>query len=158
MTMAITYSFNATNPVVAPVATDKAIQVGDLVALSSGSAISALDFTWTTNLATTQENFASAFLGVSGQLKREDIALVYGNSVDNQIRVDCSGIYAGTYTGGALLVGDFVGPTSVSNVLQPQSLVKVATVALAIGRVVEALATTGTVKFQLLSAQNPVAR
>ena len=156
--MAITYSFNATNPVVAPVATDKAIQVGDLVALSSGSAISALDFTWDTNLATTQTAFASAFLGVSGQLKREDVALVYGNSVANQIRVDCSGIYAGDYTGSALLVGDFVGPTSVSNVLQPQSLVKVASAALAIGRVVEALAGTGTVKFQLLSAQNPVAR
>ena len=156
--MAITYSFNATNPVVAPVATDKAIQVGDLVALSSGSAISALDFTWDTNLATTQTAFASAFLGVSGQLKREDVALVYGNSVANQIRVDCSGIYAGDYTGSALLVGDFVGPTSVSNVLQPQSLVKVASAALAVGRVVEALAGTGTVKFQLLSAQNPVAR
>ena len=156
--MAITYSFNATNPVVAPVATNKAIQVGDLVALSSGSAISALDFTWDTNLATTQTAFASAFLGVSGQLKRADVALVYGNSVANQIRVDCSGIYAGDYTGSALLVGDFVGPTSVSNVLQPQSLVKVASAALAIGRVVEALAGTGTVKFQLLSAQNPVAR
>ena len=156
--MAITYSFNATNPVVAPVATNKAIQVGDLVALSSGSAISALDFTWDTNLATTQTAFASAFLGVSGQLKREDVALVYGNSVANQIRVDCSGIYAGDYTGSALLVGDFVGPTSVSNVLQPQSLVKVASAALAIGRVVEALAGTGTVKFQLLSSQNPVAR
>ena len=156
--MAITYSFNATNPVVAPVATNKAIQVGDLVALSSGSAISALDFTWDTNLATTQTAFASAFLGVSGQLKRADVALVYGNSVANQIRVDCSGIYAGDYTGSALLVGDFVGPTSVSNVLQPQSLVKVASAALAVGRVVEALAGTGTVKFQLLSAQNPVAR
>lgn len=156
--MAITYSFGATNPVVAPVATDKAISVGDLVALSSGSAISALDFPWDTNLATTQENFAGAFLGVSGQLKRDDIALVYGNSVANQIRIDCSGIYEGTYTGSALLVGDFVGPTSVSNVLQPQSLVKVATVDLAIGTVVEALSGTGTVKFQLLSAKNPVAR
>jgi hypothetical protein len=78
--MAITYSFNATNPVVAPVATNKASHVGDLVALSSGSAISALDFPWDTNLATTQTAFASAFLGVSGQLKRADIALVYGNS------------------------------------------------------------------------------
>jgi hypothetical protein len=156
--MAITYSFGATNPVVAPVATDKAISVGDLVALSSGSAISALDFPWDTDLATTQENFAGAFLGVSGQLKRDDIALVYGNSVANQIRIDCSGIYEGTYTGSALLVGDFVGPTSVSNVLQPQSLVKVATVDLAIGTVVEALSGTGTVKFQLLSAKNPVAR
>jgi len=156
--MAITYSFGATNPLVAPVATDKAISVGDLVALSSGSAISALDFPWDTDLATTQENFAGAFLGVSGQLKRDDIALVYGNSVANQIRVDCSGIYEGTYTGSALIVGDFVGPTSVSNVLQPQSLVKVASVDLAIGTVVEALSGTGTVKFQLLSAKNPVAR
>lgn len=156
--MAITYSFNATNPVVAPVATDKEIKVGDLVALSSGSAISALDFTWDTDLATTQENFAGAFLGVSGQLKRDTIALVYGNSVANQLRVDCSGIYEGTYTGSALVVGDFVGPTSVASVLQPQSLVKVASAALAVGRVVEALAATGTVKFQLLSAQNPVAR
>lgn len=156
--MAITYSFGATNPLVAPVATDKAISVGDLVALSSGSAISALDFPWDTDLATTQENFAGAFLGVSGQLKRDDIALVYGNSVANQIRIDCSGIYEGTYTGSALLVGDFVGPTSVSNVLQPQSLVKVASVDLAIGTVVEALSGTGTVKFQLLSAKNPVAR
>jgi len=156
--MAITYSFGATNPLVAPVATDKAISVGDLVALSSGSAISALDFPWDTDLATTQENFAGALLGVSGQLKRDDIALVYGNSVANQIRIDCSGIYEGTYTGSALLVGDFVGPTSVSNVLQPQSLVKVASVDLAIGTVVEALSGTGTVKFQLLSAKNPVAR
>ena len=156
--MAITYSFGATNPVVAPVATDKAISVGDLVALSSGSAISALDFPWDTDLATTQENFAGAFLGISGQLKRDDIALVYGNSVANQLRVDCSGIFEGTYTGSALVIGDFVGPTSVSEVLQPQSLVKVASVDLAIGTVVEALAGTGTVKFQLLSGKNPVAR
>lgn len=156
--MAITYSFNTTNPVVAPVATDKAISVGDLVALSSGSAISALDFPWDTNLATTQTAFASAFLGISGQAKKANVALVYGNSVANQVRVDCSGVFQGDYTGTALLVGDFVGPTSVSSVLQPQSLVKVASAALAVGRVVEALAGTGIVKFQLLSGQNPVAK
>ena len=38
------------------------------------------------------------------------------------------------------------------------ALVKVASAALAIGRVVEALAGTGIVKFQLLSGQNPVAK
>lgn len=156
--MAITYSFGATNPVVAPVATAKAIQVGDLVALSSGSAISAADFAWDTNLATTQTAFASALLGVSGQFKKADTALVYGNSVANQIRVDCSGVFQGDYTGSALLVGDFVGPTNSGNNLVPQSLVKVASAALAIGRVVEALSGTGTVKFQLLSGQNPVAK
>lgn len=156
--MAITYNYGTVNPVVAPVATDKAVQVGDLVALVSGSAVSASDFTWDTDLATTQENFVAAFLGISGQLKRDDVALVYGNSVANEIRVDCSGIYEGTYTGGALTVGSFVGPTSVSNVLQPQSLVEVASAARAIGRVVEAISGTGTVKFQLLSTLNSVAR
>lgn len=156
--MAITYNYGTTNPVVAPVATNKAIQVGDLVAISSGNAISAADFTWDTDLATTQENFAAAFLGVSGQLKRADIAKVYGNSNDNEIRIDCSGIYQGTYTGSALVVGDFVGPSNSGNALLPQSLVKVASKDLAIGSVVEALAGTGTVKFQLLSTLNSVAR
>ena len=156
--MAITYNYGSTNPVVAPVATNKAIQVGDLCAIVSGNAVSAADFTWDTDLATTQENFAAAFLGVSGQLKRADIAKVYGNSNDNEIRVDCSGIYQGTYTGSALVVGDFVGPSSSGSALLPQSLVKVASKDLAIGSVVEALAGTGTVKFQLLSTLNAVAR
>lgn len=156
--MAITYVYGTTNPVIAPVATAKAVAVGDLVALSSGSVISALDFTWDTNLATTQTAFALALLGVSGQSKVADKASVYGNSTANEIRVDCSGIFEATYTGTALLVGDFVGPTSVANVLQPQSLVKVATLALAVGTVVEAIDGTGTIKFQLLSSKNPVAR
>lgn len=156
--MAITYNYGTVNPVVAPVATGVAIQVSDLVALVSGSAVSASDFTWDTDLATTQENFAAAFLGISGQLKRDDVALVYGNSVANEIRVDCSGIYEGTYTGVALLVGEFVGPSNSGNALLPQSLVKVASKDLAIGSVVEANSGTGTVKFQLLSTLNSVAR
>ena len=62
--MAITYNYGSTNPVVAPVATNKAIQVGDLCAIVSGNAVSAADFTWDTDLATTQENFAAAFFRV----------------------------------------------------------------------------------------------
>jgi hypothetical protein len=156
--MAIRYSFNTTNPVMAEVDTTSAIALGDLVAQVSGEVISAADFTWTTNLATTQENFATAFLGISGQTKLEDVEKIYGNSVANQIRIDCSGIYEGDYTGGALVIGDYVGPSSAASVLLPQSLVKVATAALAIGRVVESLAGNGTVKFQLLSSLNSVSR
>jgi len=156
--MAITYVYGTTNPVVAPVATGVAVAVGDLTSLSAGSVVAASGFSWDTNLATTQEAFALALLGVSGQSKVADKASVYGNSNANEIRVDCSGIFEATYTGAALLVGDFVGPTSVANVLQPQSLVKVASLALAIGSVVEAAAGTGLIKFQLLSSKNPVAR
>jgi len=157
--MAITYNYGSTNPVVAPVATASAIKVGDLVAISSGNAISAADFTWDTDEATTQTNFAAAFLGVSGQLKRATVALVYGNSVANEIRIDCSGIYEADFTGGPVAVGDFVGPSSASNALLPQTLEKVDAKTKAIGSVVEANAgSSGVVKFQLLSTLNAVAR
>ena len=156
--MAIRYSFNTTNPVMAEVDTTSAIALGDLVAQVSGEVISATNFTWTTNLATTQENFATAFLGISGQTKLANVEKIYGNSVANQIRIDCSGIYEGDYTGVALVIGDYVGPSSAASVLLPQSLVKVATASLAIGRVVESLAGNGTVKFQLLSKLNSVSR
>ena len=156
--MSIRYSFNTTNPVMAEVDTTSAIALGDLVAQVSGEVISAADFTWTTDLATTQGNFTTAFLGLSGQTKLADVAKIYGNSVANQIRIDCSGIYEGDYTGSALVIGDYVGPSSAANVLLPQSLVKVATASLAIGRVVESLAGNGTVKFQLLSKLNAVSR
>ena len=156
--MSIRYSFNTTNPVMAEVDTTSAIALGDLVAQVSGEAISATDFTWTTDLATTQGNFTTAFLGLSGQTKLADVAKIYGNSVANQIRIDCSGIYEGDYTGSALVIGDYVGPSSAASVLLPQSLVKVATASLAIGRVVESLAGNGTVKFQLLSKINAVSR
>ena len=156
--MAIRYSFNTTNPVMAEVATATAISTGDLVAQVSGEVVSAADFTWTTDLATTQTNFATAFLGLSGQTKLEDVAKIYGNSEDNKIRIDCSGIYEGDYTGVALVIGDYVGPSSAASKLLPQSLVKVASAALAIGRVVESLAGNGTVKFQLLSKLNSVSR
>lgn len=156
--MAIRYSFNTTNPVMAEVATASAIALGDLVAQVSGEAVSAADFTWTTDLATTQTNFASAFLGLSGQTKLATVAKIYGNSEANQIRIDCSGIYEGDYTGVALVIGDYIGPSSAASKLLPQSLVKVASAALAIGRVVESLAGNGTVKFQLLSKLNSVSR
>ena len=156
--MSIRYSFNTTNPVMAEVATASAISTGDLVAQVSGEAISAADFTWTTDLATTQTNFASAFLGLSGQTKLATVAKIYGNSEDNKIRIDCSGVYEGDYTGTALVIGDYVGPSSAASKLLPQSLVKVASAALAIGRVVESLSGNGTVKFQLLSKLNSVSR
>jgi hypothetical protein len=156
--MAITYNYGTTNPVVAPVATATAVSVGDLCAIVGGNVVPAGSFTWDTDLATTQENFAEAFLGASGQFKKADVSTVYGNSVANEIRIDCSGIYEATYTGVALVVGDFVGPANSGNNLVSQSLVKVATKALAIGSVVEANSGTGVVKFQLLSTLNSVAR
>ena len=60
--MAITYNYGTTNPVVAPVATNKAIQVGDLVAISSGNAISAADFTCDTTAIPIISTYSLNFL------------------------------------------------------------------------------------------------
>lgn len=87
--MAITYNYGTTNPVVAPVATATAVNVGDLCAIVSGNVVPAASFTWDTDEATTQTNFATAFLGASGQFKKADVAQIYGNSVANEIRIDC---------------------------------------------------------------------
>src|SRR5438128_14642 len=43
------------------------IEAGDLVWLDTNDAKPAKDFTWTTDLATTQGNFAAVFLGVAHQ-------------------------------------------------------------------------------------------
>lgn len=50
---------------------DTVIEVGDLVYLDGDDAKPASSFPWTTNLATTQENFAEKFLGVAHQSSAE---------------------------------------------------------------------------------------
>lgn len=63
------YKYCDANPVQAPaVGTAVVIQPGDLV---TDTPESAADVTWDTDLATTQEAFHDAFLGVSGQRSRD---------------------------------------------------------------------------------------
>ena len=157
--MSSRYLYGETNPVSAPVQTATAVSVGDLLGYATGYVYKASAQTWDTNLATTQTNFATAFLGVSGQKKLDTEARVFGNSTDNIIRVDCSGIFEFDCSSASYVIGDYVGPAKdTGNALLDGTLAKVASAALANGRVVENAASATKIKVQLLSTLNSVAR
>jgi len=104
------YQYGGTNPTIATVATAKAVAVGDLCGMSSGTLVKASDTTWNTDLATTQSDFRALFLGVSGQQKDANLARVFGNATDNVIRIDAGGIFTFDCASATFEVGDFVGP------------------------------------------------
>lgn len=152
------YLFGETNPVSAGIQSSDAINVGELVAYGMGNVYKASTTSWDTNLATTQTNFAAAFLGVSGQKKLAGENRVHGNSTDNIIRVDCSGVYEFSCVNGSYEIGQWIGAAKDSgNALLDDTVAAVSTSAEAIGVCVEA--TSGTkIKIQLLSTKNPVAK
>jgi len=153
------YQYGGTNPTIATVATAKAVAVGDLCGMSSGTLVKASDTTWNTDLATTQSDFRALFLGVSGQQKDANLARVFGNATDNVIRIDAGGIFTFDCASATFEVGDFVGPAKqTGNALEDQKVVKVSTEATAIGRVVERGTSITRVKIQILSVLNPMAR
>jgi hypothetical protein len=86
---------------------DHTISIGDLVAELSGAAVRADQFTWTTDLATTQAAFALALLGISADRSLEDdtseLALNIAIHMDGDFYVDMAA--AGTFD-----VGDYLGP------------------------------------------------
>ena len=153
------YIREANNAVFPPVATATLVEIGDFCALVSGEVIPGADFTWDTNLATTQTNFADAFLGHSFQYKKADVARVYGNSTDNIIGASTSGVYE-AQSATTFDVGEFVGlaKNPSSNALLSQTVVKVDAVAKSIGVVVEAGVDLERVRFRLLPTVVPFAR
>lgn len=157
--MTTRYLHSDTDPVMVPIATGQAVDVGDLSGLDAGTLVRAEDTTWDTNLATTQTAFVAKFLGVSGQKKAAGTARIFGNSSDNICRVDSAGIYEFSCASATFAVGDLVGPAKQSgNALESQKVVAVAYEHLAIGRVVEAGASITKVKVRLLSMLMPAAR
>jgi hypothetical protein len=152
------YLYGETNPVSAGIQTGDAISVGDLVGYGMGNVYKASATTWDTNLATTQIAFGQTFLGVSGQKKLAGESRVHGNSTDNIIRVDCSGVYEFSCVNASYEIGQWIGAAKDSgNALLNDTVAGVSCKAEAIGICVEA--TTGTkIKIQLLSTKNPVAK
>jgi len=154
------YIREAVNPTVVPVATASEVNIGDFCALVAGECVPAVDFTWTSNLATTQTNFAAAFLGHSPQYKKAAQSYVYGNGTDNVITMSTSGVYeADLDTATTLAVGDWVGMAKdTGNNLLSQTVAKVDAVAKAIGTVVEAGTSLTRCRFRLLPTVVPFAR
>jgi hypothetical protein len=153
------FLYGETNPIDCPIATDKAVDTGSLVGISSGTLVNASDETWDTNLATTQVNFVARFLGVAGQTKDNATAQIRGNSIANRCRVDTDGTFLFATASASYNVGDIVGPAKASgNALLNDTVASVAALDKAIGYVVEKTTSATTVKVRLQSVKAPNAR
>lgn len=156
------YIREETNPVT--VGFDPALEynIGDIVAFdAAGLVVSGADFTWDTDLATTQTNFAAALAGHTPQYKKAGDTQVYGNGQAEAIVVSTSGTYlAPLQSATTFKPGEFVGlaKNPSSNHLLSQVFVKVADINKAVGVVVEPAVSATQVYFRLLPAVLPFAR
>lgn len=122
------WRYGDTNPVMLPVAEATVIEIGDLVYQSSGSALPASDLADVGTEAGNQEAFHDAFVGVAMQASP-------AGSVDS-IRVATSGVFEFECLSTTAEVGDLLGvdEEGTGTSLTTQSLAKVATANLAVGR------------------------
>jgi len=131
--------------VTAPVTITDLIELGDIVGLASGQVKNAEDTTWDTNIATTQTAFAKLFLGVA----MEDSQV--GETAE--ILVKTEGVFEFICAAAQFEVGDLVGPAKqTGDLMENQTVVAVATIGLAIGRVAkDYAANTTSVLVKLMS-------
>ena len=92
------------------------IEAGDLVWLDTDDAKPASAFAWTTNLATTQGNFAAKFLGVAHQPSAA------GESEPISVDVSADSVYEFDVNSAAYEFGQSLGPDESSNSLMNQQL------------------------------------
>ena len=146
------YCYGETNPVLSPaVAEDTLINESDLV---SKTPVSAADFTWDTDLETTQEAFHDVFLGVSGQRSpSSDNGQNSPTKATDPVRVSTSGVFEFDCDSATFAQGDLVGPAKAAgDALESQKVVAVGGANLAIGRVEKAYPTaTTSVKVRIFS-------
>ena len=123
------WRYGDTNPVAAAVDAETIVEIGDLLWQDTDDAKPACDFTWTTDLATTQNGFADKFLGVAMQRSRS------GDTAP--IRVATTGVFEFDCSSAAFELGDTVGPAANggSDGLMNQQLAAVAASSGAVGRV-----------------------
>lgn len=131
MTEQMRKRFAAGEPVVtADVPTTTVIQIGELVSLDgSNQPYAAADETWDTDLATTQQNFVTKFLGAARQRSRD--------GETDPIVVEVAGVHEFECAAATFELGDLVGPAKdTGDALLSDTVVAVADASQAVGRVV----------------------
>lgn len=124
------------------------INAGDAVAIVSGFAVPAKVFTWTTDLATTQTNFAAAFFGISEWRSRAATT----DARDLRIAVNMDGTYEVDCTSATYVPGQLVGlAKDTGNNLLSSKVEAVASKALAIGVVVVGGTTVTSIQIRLIN-------
>jgi hypothetical protein len=107
------------------------IEAGDLVWLDTDDVKPASAFAWTTNLVTTQGNFAAKFLGVAHQQSPA------GDDAPISVDISPLSVYEMDVNSATYEVGAALGPDDASSQLLNQQLEAVASAANAIARAVE---------------------
>lgn len=132
------WRYGDTNPVMAAVGADTVIEIGDLVAQVSGAAVPASALEDLGTEAGNQETFHDAFLGVAMQCSPD-------GSTD-PIRVATSGVFELDCLSATVELGDLLGADEdgAGTALLSQTVAKVATVNLAVGRCVKRVNPAGT--------------
>jgi hypothetical protein len=131
------HQYYETKPVSVAVDSATVIEIGELVYVAAGKALPANSLAWDTNLATTQESFHDAFLGVALERTRA--------GETDPISVGTEGVYKYPCASAAYALGALVGPAGIGTTsLNANSLASVATPNLAVGRVHEAVPSGST--------------
>jgi hypothetical protein len=129
---------------------DTVIEAGDLVWLDTDDVKPASAFTWTTDLATTQGNFAAVFLGVAHQSSAE------GETADISVDLSPLSVYEFDVDSATYEIGGLLGPDNLSTALTAQRLTTVGSGALAVARAAEyKAAASTTLRVQFASAFHP---
>lgn len=92
------------------------IEAGDLVYLDTDDIKPASDFTWDTDLATTQGTFAAVFLGVAQHQSAD------GDTDDVSVDVSPTSVYEFDVNSATYEVSDALGPDENSSALMNQQL------------------------------------
>lgn len=124
------YRRGATDPVIAAVITAEAIEISDLVGLSSGNLYPAADHPWGATAGSgAQFNFAANFLGSAAQAKAADSAGAHGGGADNRLRVNTGGVFEYDCFGTTHEIGALLGPAiaSTGSSLESQKVEDVST-------------------------------
>jgi len=95
---------------------DTVIEAGDLVWLDTDDAKPASAFTWTSNLATTQGNFAAKFLGVAHQPSSK------GETAPISVDVSPDSVYEFDVASAAYELGTPLGPDEATTTLMNKQL------------------------------------
>lgn len=114
------------------------IEAGDLLFLDTDDVKPASDFTWDTDLATTQAAFAASFVGVAHQQSAS------GDTDDVSVDLSPNAVYEFDVASGTYEVGDALGPDELSSALMDQQLEAVGSDTLGIARAAEYKAATAT--------------
>lgn len=99
------WRYGDTNPVISkPIASATVIEVGDLVEMAAGGDVTPASLhAWNTDLATTQDEFQNAFLGVAMQRSRAGDVEPIRVATSGVFEFDCA---AATFELGALAAGN----------------------------------------------------